>query len=108
LKFNIFNPKIIKKEMALYKTLQNEYGLPLDNRATYTKTDWIMWTATLSGDRSDFDALIDPVYKYANETTSRVPISDWHDTHTAVRMNFKARSVVGGYYMKLLEDLLKR
>lgn len=106
--FNIFEPKIIEKEMALYKTLQNEYGLPLDNRATYTKTDWIMWTATLSGNSDDFDALIDPVYKYANETKSRVPISDWHDTKTAERMNFKARSVVGGYYMKLLEDKLNR
>lgn len=106
--FNIFEPKIIEKEIALYKTLQNEYGLPLDNRATYTKTDWIMWTATLSGNSDDFDALIDPVYKYANETKSRVPISDWHDTKTAERMNFKARSVVGGYYMKLLEDKLNR
>ncbi|MDD4778025.1 MAG: DUF4965 domain-containing protein [Fermentimonas sp.] len=89
--FNIFDPKIIEKEMALYETLQNEYGLPLDNRATYTKTDWIMWTATLTGDRNDFDELINPVYKYANETESRVPISDWHDTVTAERMNFKAR-----------------
>ncbi|MDD4009336.1 MAG: DUF4965 domain-containing protein [Fermentimonas sp.] len=105
--FNVFDPQIIEKEMAYYKTLQNEYGLPLDNRATYTKTDWIMWTATLTGDRNDFDTLIDYVYKYANETNSRVPISDWHDTITAERMNFKARSVVGGYYMKLLEDKIK-
>jgi hypothetical protein len=93
--FNVFDPQIIEKEMAYYKTLQNEYGLPLDNRATYTKTDWIMWTATLTGDRNDFDTLIDYIYKYAN------------DTITAERMNFKARSVVGGYYMKLLEDKIK-
>ena len=101
--FNIFDPQIVKKEMAYYRTQQNEYGLPLDNRATYTKSDWIMWTATLTGDREDFDALIDLVYKYADETSSRVPLSDWHDTVTAERMNFKARSVVGGYFMKMLE-----
>lgn len=101
--FNIFDPQIVQKEMAYYRTQQNEYGLPLDNRATYTKSDWIMWTATLTGNRDDFDALIDLVYKYADETPSRVPLSDWHDTVTAKRMNFKARSVVGGYFMKILE-----
>ena len=63
--FNIFDPQIVQKEMAYYKTQQNEYGLPLDNRATYTKTDWIMWTATLTGNRVDFDALVDLVYKNA-------------------------------------------
>ena len=102
--FNLFDSEIAKKEMAYYLTRQNEYGLPLDNRATYTKSDWILWTATLTGDKSDFDALLNPVYKYANETPSRVPISDWHDTMNAERINFKARSVVGGYFLKMLED----
>lgn len=102
--FNIFDPQIAVKEMAYYRTVQNEFGLPLDNRATYTKTDWIMWTATLTGEKNDFDALVDLVYKYADETPSRVPLSDWHDTVTAKRMNFKARSVVGGYFLKMLEN----
>ena len=101
--FNIFDPEIVVKEMAYYRTKQNEYGLPLDSRATYTKSDWVMWTATLTGEKDDFEALVDLIYKYADETHSRVPISDWHDTKTAERMNFKARSVVGGYFMKLLE-----
>lgn len=104
--YNLFDPEIARKEMAYYLTQQNEYGLPLDNRATYTKTDWIIWSATLTGERSDFDALIDLVYKYANETPSRVPLSDWHDTKTAKRVGFKARAVVGGYFMKMLEQKL--
>ncbi len=106
--FNIFDPQIAVKEMAHYRTVQNEFGLPLDNRATYTKTDWIMWSATLTGNMDDFHALVDLVYKYANETPSRVPISDWHDTVSAERMNFKARSVVGGYFLKMLEDKIKK
>lgn len=102
--FNIFDPQIAVKEMAYYRTVQNEFGLPLDNRADYTKSDWILWSATLTGNSDDFNALVDPVYKYANETTSRVPLSDWHNTVTAQRINFKARAVVGGYFLKMLED----
>lgn len=104
--FNVFDPEIARKEVDYYLTLQNRYGLPLDSRATYTKSDWVMWTAVLTGERSDFDALIAPMYTYADETPSRVPISDWHDTISAERQNFKARSVVGGYFMKMLEQML--
>ncbi|MGI6074542.1 MAG: glutaminase domain-containing protein, partial [Fermentimonas sp.] len=105
--FNIFNPAIATTELAYYRTKNNKYGLPLDNRADYTKTDWMMWTAILTGEKDDFDFLVDMVYKYADETVSRVPISDWHNTITTERMNFKARSVVGGYYIKMLEDKIK-
>lgn len=104
--FNIFDPAILRTEMDFYLTKQNYFGLPLDSRATYTKSDWIMWTATMTDSEEDFHALVDHLYTYANETTSRVPISDWHDTISGERMNFKARSVVGGYYMKILRDRL--
>ena len=46
----------------------------------------------------------DPVYKYINETVSRVPISDWHHTDSGKWVGFRARSVIGGYWMKVLMD----
>ncbi len=49
--------------MDFYKKIQNQYGLPLDNRQAYTKLDWITWTATLTQNRADFEALIDPIFR---------------------------------------------
>ena len=100
---NIFDPSIAVDEVAYYKTKQQKYGLPLDSRKTYTKSDWILWSACLTGNADDFNALLEPVYNYANETESRMPISDWHETTSGNWVGFRARSVVGGYFMKMLE-----
>ncbi len=99
----IFPQEIAGKEMAYYLTKQNTYGLPLDSRKTYTKSDWIMWSACLTDNMNDFSQLVSPIYKYANETTTRMPLSDWHETTNANSVGFRARSVVGGYFMKMLE-----
>ncbi len=101
---NLFPNNVIDKEVSYYLTKQNPYGLPLDSRKEYTKSDWIMWTAAMSSDLETFKKFIDPLYKYINETTSRVPISDWHHTDSGEWVGFKARSVIGGYWMKVLMD----
>lgn len=105
--WNIFPEKIAETEIAYYLTKQNRYGLPLDNRETYTKTDWIMWTATMANDQATFESFISPVYTFMNETTDRVPMSDWVFTDTPKQRGFQARSVVGGYFIKMLEKRLR-
>ena len=92
------------KETASYLSRQNTYGLPLDSRNTYTKSDWICWCAALCDDIQTRQALLAPVAKYLRESGSRVAFSDWYDTKTGVYVEFIARSVQGGVFMPLLRE----
>ena len=93
---DLFPPEVEKAEVAYYLSHQNEYGLPLDNRSTYTKLDWIVWTATLAHSKADFEALLQPVYRFADKSESRVPLSDWYWTDSGKMRGFQARFCGGG------------
>jgi hypothetical protein len=104
LEYNLFPKTVRETELAFYMGKINSYGLPLDNRADYTKLDWSVWTATLASTPEQFNAIIDPIYRWMNDTPSRVPLTDWYDTKTGKQIGFQARSVVGGVYIKAISD----
>jgi hypothetical protein len=105
---NLFPQATVSQELASYAAHQNKYGLPLDNRADYTKIDWLAWTASLTGTPAGFQALFDPAYRFASESPSRVPLTDWYDTKTGKQSGFQARSVVGGIFIQMLPRPLKQ
>ncbi|HET9401210.1 MAG TPA: DUF4965 domain-containing protein [Candidatus Acidoferrales bacterium] len=108
--FDLFPASVSETEMSFYKAHLNNFGLPLDNRSSYTKLDWEVWTATLAANRQDFDAILSAIQRFMNESASRVPLTDWYWTTDARQAGFQARSVVGGVYMPLLAnaDLWKK
>jgi hypothetical protein len=104
LDYRLFPDHVRRRELVYYKTRQNTYGLPLDNRADYTKGDWIVWTATLAETPGDFSALIGPLLAFLDQTPDRVPFSDWYSTTSGLKRGFQARSVVGGVFIPMLSD----
>ncbi len=104
--YNLFDADIADSEVAFYLKTMNEYGLPLDERRNYTKSDWIVWSATMADSKAEFEQFIAPMYRFYNETVDRVPMGDWYNTDSKHHIMFRARSVVGGYFIKLLEEKL--
>jgi hypothetical protein len=102
--YGLFPAEVVRNELAYYRKMQAAYGLPLDNRKEYTKLDWVLWTATMTGAADEFAAFMDPVYAWLNATTDRVPLTDWYWTNTGRKAGFQARSVVGGVLIKMLAD----
>lgn len=105
---NLFSPEIAKKEIAHYLKQQQPFGLPLDSRGPLCKNDWTVWSATMAERREDFEALIAPLHRFCDETTSRVPVTDCYWCDRGVIRNFQARSVVGGFFIKMLADKWQR
>ena len=100
----LFDPKVFAAETDTYVKKVGPFGTPLDNRSTYTKSDWILWSCALTDSREKRQALIGPVARFLKETESRYPFSDWYFTDTGLFRAFKGRSVQGGIFMPILTD----
>ncbi len=105
---------VIESEFASYTKHIDAYGMPLDNRQPYTKSDWLVWTATLASNRDDFERYVAPLWKFFNDTPGRVPMTDWYYTvigedkvynsrSEEIPKSFRNRTVQGGLFIKLLE-----
>ena len=100
---NIFEEDIFVSETSYYIKKINKYGLPLDNRADYTKSDWQMWSTVLSDNNEYRDKIISSMLKMLSDTNDKVPFTDWYFTTRAVQVGFQNRTVQGGLFINLLE-----
>lgn len=86
------------------RTLQT-YGLPLDSRHLYTKSDWALQAAAVASPPVRRE-IIDRIAKWVNETSIQRPLSDLYETEGEGGMpetgpEFFARPVVGAFFARL-------
>ncbi|HEX3776988.1 MAG TPA: DUF4965 domain-containing protein [Polyangiaceae bacterium] len=98
---NLVPSAISNEEAAWYASQAQSYGVQLDPRNPYTKSDWEIWTAASITDPSVQKTLIDGVYKYATTSTARVPFGDLYYTDSGQWDAFQARPVQGGMFALL-------
>ena len=101
-KSGLFTQEFMDAEIADNMKHFNEYGMPLDSRADYTKSDWLVWTASMASSDEVFAEYIAPLWKAYNESPSRVQMSDWYDTVSGKWVGFRNRTVQGGLFMRVL------
>lgn len=104
---------LMAQQRAWYEAnAMHQYGLPLNSRKTFTKDDWQTFLAAYYYDNSTAGAmpqpsafsstLFDSLFRFANETTSRTPLSDWTNTDEATAVGFTNRPVYGAMYAPVL------
>lgn len=103
----LFSDRVFERETDCYLGRNKAYGVPLDSRKSYTKSDWILWCTAMTQDMDKRKRLMEPVVRFLQETGDRVPFSDWYDTETGEYCHFKGRSVQGGIFMPILLDRTK-
>ena len=110
----LFSDSVYRHETESYLARADEYGMPLDSRCDQTKSDWLVWSATLSKSDRVFEKMVAPLWKFYNETPDRVPMTDWYDVSSGRQVGwfsatdmrqfgFMNRTVQGGLYIKLLD-----
>jgi len=102
-----FPDHVLEVESLYYQTKIQACGVPMDSRHPYTKTDWSLWAASLATTQKQFEAIVRLVYRFANTSISRVPLSDWYDVTNCNAKGFRARPVQGGLFIKMLVPSLQ-
>ena len=100
----IFGKKFMDNEIADNRKHFNAYGMPLDGRTDYTKSDWLVWTASMASSKKSFMSYIAPLWKAYDEMATRVPMTDWYDTISGRMVSFQNRTVQGGLWMRVLME----
>ena len=103
-RLGIFPEGAFSGELARYGAEERPYGVPLDSRKTYTKSDWTVWAGCLEKNRAAFRRLVSGLVRFYGATPDRSPLSDWYWTDTGHQVGFQARSVQGGLWMQILCD----
>ncbi|KAK3176033.1 hypothetical protein OEA41_007355 [Lepraria neglecta] len=91
---------IYKMQSDWYHAVRQRYGLPLDSRHLYTKSDWEFFAAAVAS-KSTRSEILDSVALWLNETSTDRPFTDCYDTEGEggfPGITFMARPVIGAHF----------
>lgn len=91
---------IYQKQSLWYHNVRQKYGLPLDSRHLYTKTDWEFFAMAVTS-KAVRSEILESVATWVNETVTDRPFTDLHQTEGDGGFpgpNFFARPVIGGHF----------
>ncbi|KAL8802533.1 MAG: hypothetical protein Q9182_003773 [Xanthomendoza sp. 2 TL-2023] len=97
---------VYKIQSSWYSAVRQTYGLPLDSRHLYAKSDWEFFAAAVTSKpvRSE---ILQSVAKWVNETSTDRPFTDLYETEGTggwPGAHFMARPVTGGHFAFLTLD----
>ncbi|KAL2064393.1 hypothetical protein VTL71DRAFT_4887 [Oculimacula yallundae] len=99
---NLVPKSIYSMQSTFYPTVAQTYGVSLDTRNVFTKSDWEMWVAAISSP-STKTMFISKLANWINTTPSNRAFTDLYNTQTGDFASgpFIARPVVGGHFALL-------
>ncbi|GAA5925950.1 hypothetical protein JCM3775_005159 [Rhodotorula graminis] len=110
LNLKLFDQELYEEQAAFYQHKLERYGLPLDHRHRWAKTDWQMFAAASSTTRKGRDGFVDSLVDFLAAGKVDAPFPDLYETPTATfpgregldwPIYFIARPVVGGHFALL-------
>ncbi|KAF2705838.1 DUF1793-domain-containing protein [Pleomassaria siparia CBS 279.74] len=97
---SIISQEVYDQQSAFYPTVKQAYGVPLDTRNLWTKSDWEMFCAAIASTETR-DMFISDLARWVTETDVSKPFTDLFETPTGQYpggIQFKARPVMGGMF----------
>lgn len=93
---------VYQMQSDFYPRVNLTYGVPLDTRHSYTKSDWQMFCAAIAAS-STKEMFISDLAKFVQQTPTDRAFTDFYDVSTADFGGgpFVARPVVGGHFALL-------
>ena len=114
LNLSIIPDSLYEMQSAFYPSVSQLFGVPLDNRHTYTKSDESLWTAATC--KPDTRRLfVNGLAYWLNVTSTETAFSDLFETVgegefpvSPMPVFFRARPVVGGHFSLLALERSRR
>ena len=100
---NLFSEELYGAESKKYREELNKYGVPLDYRAVFTKSDWMMWASSLDKTGENVKLFSECIVRFLEDTCDRCCFTDWFDTDCPKERAMDHRSVQAGLWMPLLK-----